>query len=431
MHSSINWCDTSVLHLLDARDAAAFIEPDFHLREIQLEGAGFEARAPEALGQFVRGMQHLLDRPGGLALEDGERLLIREPTLRMNHGGIEFRIEYAALGRQEKLDAPGQAIHGGLERAELVAQRLRQHRNDAIHEVRRVPAPARLDIERAAGLHVMRHIRDVHPQPPAIRPRPLQTNGIVEILRVVRIDRDDPVTTAIHAPLAIAWRDGRPQAARLLQDGFGELQREVVLAQHREHVHPFGVRGAEDLNDLAFGVRMARLPFAQFDHHLVPDLRGPADIARRHHVDIVGNPRVVGHDVEKLPAALERADHLRAATFQDADHRPGGGRGRLRSQSLRTHIASHEHVVLVQGGGGRAFGNDDFLEVRIVGLQKTLALAVHANPPGNEVRRARLDIAIALDAGDAAGLLQLTQDALQLGQAVGRQAQSPQELRDV
>jgi hypothetical protein len=59
------------------------------------------------------------------------------------------------------------------------------------------------------------------------------------------------------------------------------MQRQLVLPQHRQHVHPFGVRRAEHLDDLALGIGMARLPFLQFDDHLVADTRGAADIARR------------------------------------------------------------------------------------------------------------------------------------------------------
>ena len=84
------------------------------------------------------------------------------------------------------------------------------------------------------------------------------------------------------------------------QHGLGKMQRQIVLAQHGQHVHAFLVRRAEDFDDFAFGIGVARFPFAQFDDHLVADARGPAHVARRRHINVVRDARVIGNDVEKL-----------------------------------------------------------------------------------------------------------------------------------
>jgi hypothetical protein len=52
------------------------------------------------------------------------------------------------------------------------------------------------------------------------------------------------------------------------------VQRQAVLAQHRQHVHAFLIRRAEDLDDFAFGIVMAQLPLTQLDYDLVADAGG-------------------------------------------------------------------------------------------------------------------------------------------------------------
>ena len=115
----------------------------------------------------------------------------------MDDRRVKLGVQHAAISRHEKFHALRQAIHVRLERAQFIAQRLRQHRDDAVYEVSRVTALARLFVECSSRLDVMRHVRDVHPQPPLLRRNIFETDGVVEILRVVGINRDDVVRAAI------------------------------------------------------------------------------------------------------------------------------------------------------------------------------------------------------------------------------------------
>ena len=358
-----------------------FVEADFRFGKIEVERAGFETQPPDPLRQFIRVMQHFLDGTNGRALENREHFLVAEAPLRMNDRGIKLRAQHAAIVRHEKLHALGQAIHVRFERAEFVAQRFRQHRNHAVHEVSRVAAFARLVIERRAGLHVMRHVRDVDPQLPLLRRDALQANRVVEILRVIGINRDDLMRAAIRAARHLIEAHFAADGARFGQHVLGKVQRQVVLAQHRKHVHAFLVRRAEHFDDFAFGIRVARFPFAQLDHHFVAHVRGPADIARRRHVNVVRHARIVGNDVEKLPAPLQRADDLRAPAFQDADDRSGILSIALRSQTLRFDISPYQNAVFVQGGGGGILRNGDLFKSRIVRLEKPFPAGLIPNLP--------------------------------------------------
>ena len=176
---------------------------------------------------------------------------------------------------------------------------------------------------------------------------------------------------------------------------------------------------------------MGRFPFAQVDDHLVALVRRAAYIARLRNINVVRNARIIGNHVKKTATPLQRADDLRSPPFQNANHRAGRGRECVRSQPLGPHVAPHEHSVFVQGRAGRALRDGDFLEGGIVWLEKAPAFAVHPNPPWNQVRLAGLNIAVALDAGDAPGLLQFAQRALQFLLAICRQPKLAQQFGHV
>ncbi len=420
-----------VLHLFDARDAAVAVQPDLHLGEIEVQRTGPETEPADPLRQRVRVMQHLLDGAGGLPLQDREHLLVGEAPLRMDHRRMELRVQHPALLGDEELHAAGQAVHVRVQRAEAVAQRLRQHGDHAVHQVGRVAPLARLGVQRGARLHVMRHIGDVHPQPPLVAGNPLQADRVVEILRVVGVDGDHRIPPAILPPGQLARRHVRPEGAGFLQRVFREPQRQAVLAQHRKHVHPLLIRGAEDLDDFAFGIGVARLPLAQLDDDLVAHAGGPAHIPGRRHVYVVRHPRVVGDHVKEFPAPLQRAHDLRPLPLQDADHR-----ARLRlepagAQPFGFDIPPHEDAILVERGGRRAGRDGDLLQIRVLRLQEAFPLAVDPDAPGDQVRRARQDVAVPLGAGDPPGLRQIAQGTLEFLLAAGRQPQEPQQLRHV
>ncbi len=400
-----------VLDPVDAGHATVVVEPDLHLREIEFEGTILEPAAPDALGELMSLVQHDLNGRGGIALEHGQGLRVREPFPGTDHRGMELRVEHLPLRGEQKLDAFGQPFHVGLERAQLVAQRFGQHRDDPVDQVGRVAALACLHVEGGAGLDVVGHVGDVNPEAPALGADPFQADRVVEILRVVGVDGDDVVRTAVHPPGEVVRVDDRSMVSCLPERLGREMQGEVVLAQDGEQVDPFGVGGTEELDDFPLGIGMARLPLAEFDDDLVAGARNTSEIARRGDVDVVGDPGVIRHDVEELGTGLESADEAGATSFEDADHGAGGGcrwRGaRLATESLRQDVASDEHPILVERGAGGAFGDGDLGEAGVVRLEKALALAVHPDAPGDQVGVAGGDVAFPLGPGDVAGLFQV------------------------
>ena len=98
-----------------------------------------------------------------------KNFFVGETALRPDDRRIKFRLQDSAVIGKEKLDAFRQAKDIGLERAKLVAQRFGQHRNDAIDQICGIAAFARLDVEGAVGLDVMRDVGDVDPKFPLVR----------------------------------------------------------------------------------------------------------------------------------------------------------------------------------------------------------------------------------------------------------------------
>ena len=143
------------------------------------------------------------------------------------------------------------------------------------------------------------------------------------------------------------------------------------------------------------------------------------------------HPRIIGNDEEKLPAALEGADKLRPVPFQHTDHGTGRRPGGFLPQTRGADVAADQHAIFVQRGGRGILRNGDLLQRRVVRLQKSFALPVHANPAGDQVRFPRQNVAVALDAGEAASLFVLPQHLLQFLLLPGREAEGGQEFRDV
>ena len=227
----------------------------------------------------------------------------------------------------------------------------------------------------------MRHVRNVHPQPPLLGRNLFQTNRVVKILRVVGINRDDVMRAAIQPPGQIFFVNRRANRVRLGEHGFGKMQRQIILAQHGQHIHALRIGRAEHLDDFTLGITVARFPFAQFDDDLVAEIRLPTHVARRRHIDIVWNARVVGNDVEKLFALRQRADDLCALAFENADNRAVFLIAVAKVFASR--IAAHQHAVFVQSRASRTFGDGNLFDARVIWLEKSAPRPVHADASRN------------------------------------------------
>ena len=84
-----------------------------------------------------------------------------------------------------------QPIDSRVKATYTVTQALRQHRHDSIRQVNAVSASARFAIKCATRLDVSSDIGDVHTELPTAVIDLFNLDRVVEIARIVRIDRDD------------------------------------------------------------------------------------------------------------------------------------------------------------------------------------------------------------------------------------------------
>ncbi len=142
----------------------------------------------------------------------------------MHHRGIERVLADDPFGRDRHLAHHAEPVDLGLERAELVRERLGQHRDHAAREVDRRSPLARVAIERVAVFHVVRDVGDRDDQPEAVADA-LAVDRVVEILRGLAVDGDERQRRDVDAARAIAVGDLRGKLAGLLARGERELVR--------------------------------------------------------------------------------------------------------------------------------------------------------------------------------------------------------------
>ena len=261
--------------LLQAEHVPPRIEPDLDLARPKLEGTRLESRPAQTLRQQARVLDHVIEVIPRRLRQDSQRLRVRVAPLGVDHRPMEPRLLHPPFRGQVELHALRQPVHARLERTKLVAQHLRQHRDHPVHQIRRVAALQRLVVEGTSRLHVVRHVGDVHPHLPTTTRSAFNADRIVEILRVIRINRDDPVRPAVHAPNEVPFPDPVAVCPCRIHHNLRKFLLEVVLPEHRQHVHALIRRRAQHLDNLAFRIRTARLPFPEFHHNLVARLGPP------------------------------------------------------------------------------------------------------------------------------------------------------------
>ena len=150
----------------DADDLALHVELELHLHAVEVDRAARLARALQRVEQRVeigelrqQRLRRARTRLAGVSSQV-PHLRVREPRARVHDGRIELVLRDPALGGHVHVADHAQPVDVRLERAELVRQRLRQHRNHAAREIDRRAALARVAVERVAVLHVVRDVGD-------------------------------------------------------------------------------------------------------------------------------------------------------------------------------------------------------------------------------------------------------------------------------
>ena len=194
--------------------------------------------------------------------------IIGQPRRRAHDRPLEAVSPLLPGGIDPQLRGQAGPVGARHQRAQIVGQRLGQHRHDAVGEIDRVAAARRLAVERAAGGDVGADIGNGDDDVPAAgigRIRiGLGPHRVVEIAGVAVVDRDQRELAQIGA----AGRISEPRGGRLGQRGGRELARNVECGDHHRADRAGRIGRAEAFDDagaLAEAARRQRLG----DHQLV------------------------------------------------------------------------------------------------------------------------------------------------------------------
>src|SRR5207245_4744932 len=117
-----------------------------------------------------------------------------EPSGSTEHSPPEPVPPLTAGGVDPQVDGRARTVGTGLERAELVRQRLAQHRDDAVGEIDRVATPQGFAVECRAGAYVPGDVGYCHDEMPAAaisRVRIwLGPHRVVEVASIAAVDGD-------------------------------------------------------------------------------------------------------------------------------------------------------------------------------------------------------------------------------------------------
>ena len=341
-----------MLHDLGAVGPAVLVAVDLDLLHLQVERPGAEAFGAEHLGDVPEVVDHALDQVQFGVGEFGERAARGAGLVRRRRGqgadlilgevlqeriGLlvgqaldaaddrvgELGLHEAGVRGELADDRLHQAVLGFDERAEAAGERVREHRDDRADEVGGVAAFARLDVEGRAALHVGGDVGDVDAHADVAVRHALHGQGVVEVLRVIRVDGDRRDRAEVLAADAVGLGDDLAERVGFGGDRGREFRAEAVAAQDGEILGHRRVRDAQDFGHRARRAEVAAFPGVEAHDDLVAGLgrgrqAGAGGVA---HDDLARDAGIVGDDEPLEAVVAERAGELRERALDDADHR--------------------------------------------------------------------------------------------------------------
>ena len=195
----------------------------------------------------------------------------------------------------------------------------------------------------------MGDVGDVDGQPPAAA-LAFNVDGIVVVLRVVRVDRQHGLFAEVFAAVKIRGRDDGRDRLRFLKHGGRKFFGKVVTAHQREQIHPASQSRPEHFEHFPLRIDVPAFPRVEPDHYLVPLARGRGQrLLRFAQIDVVSQTRIVGDDVLKPFRGGNRAHDRLVGGHQDTHHAGLRSASALRLFPPLVHLA-REYAVAVHRG---------------------------------------------------------------------------------
>ena len=401
-------------HLVHVDRTALGIYLDLHFRTVEIHRSGIETLLLENLSERVQNLDCLFNGRFSLLFLDNILSLLIVKTI----VGIDYRAAYPAV-----LDIPlrvdfgdhreGELVLVRTERAELVAEFLRQHRHGAVHEINAGAALACLLVHGGAGRNVMGHVGNMHAYLVAAAPEFAERDGVVEVLGIGRIygkgQNLPEVLPALELFGSYGFWDAVGRVLNLLRETVGQVE----LGQDGMHLGFVFAGGAEHVFQHSVRVHLAAVPAVHNHRNLHPPFG--SESGRRLGIDL----DVVGHilalhqhpglgadgmeDAHKLPAAaLQHFDYFAFAAMTERllagtvvrtrNAVAGNGHtngvaveGPARLVSRHVHVVvlpvdSHKHETVARHADGSGFLRKDAFpgSFAVIALHGALVAFTHA-----------------------------------------------------
>ena len=177
----------------------AFIADDLRFSGFKIHGAAHSARRQQGFVDVMQ-IQQIVDTR--LAIQrlwtagvgqNGRDFGVSKARMAEHHGRVKLIGMHIALGRHQHVTHHAQTLDIGIERAQSVGEFFRQHGNHAAREIDTGRALIGVDIDGAAGFHIVAHIRNRHQQAPALTATHfggLTVNSVIKVARIFPINRD-------------------------------------------------------------------------------------------------------------------------------------------------------------------------------------------------------------------------------------------------
>ena len=313
---------------------------------------------------------------------------VGQARVRMHHRLVESGTRDFALAVDLHVADEAQAIDVGLERADPVRQRLRQHRHDETGEVHRRRAPGRFLVQRRAGAHVIRHVGDGHHQAETLAVG-FAVDGVVEVPGILAVDRDQRQ----HADIDALRGRHRIHVDRhrrgFVEHVLGEFVRTLVAVNRRLH-RQRGSQAVSQHRQHAADRRALRVRrLDDLGHHQLAVLRFHPGVRRD--LDVALDAAIVRHDVADPGFKRVAADQAVEPAFQHLDDRAFATAAAVDAGDAGQHaVAVHDLAHLERR-------QEQVVATARFRAQETEAVRVGDHHSGNQVHaRGRRELALAV-----------------------------------
>jgi len=388
------------LALHDIDRLAVLVDDDLRLLEVEVDGAALHPLVAQLQRQLLHQLEHVdearvpLLQLGIVVDQYFAHIRVGHPLRRPNDARENIMPHHPQrLFIELHLARQRQPVDLRVERTDSVRQPVRQHRNDPVDEIDAGAAAVGLLVERRIFLHIIPDIRDMDPEQIIAVRQSLDAHRVVQVLRVLAVDRDDRLWSQIAPALRGNLFLGDPVRHRL---GLGhhlvrEPFRKLMLADDRQNIDAGIVLVAENFDDLArrrrasFGIRH------DAGDDLLPRHRAVEPFLRDEQVAV--DPFVIRDDEAERFVMLERADDLRDRPLHDAHDFAFQAAARAAPRAaLRRHARQHDVAV------HRAFQivrvNVDVRMIRLVRDQEREPFRMRLHPPAQQIHPLRHAVAV-------------------------------------